>query len=110
MGHHHIEIHETPVHLYGYRGDQRDQTAHVVIRRQHVGHAANDIGFLFQADGSVKAWVSEYERRTGYAKGWEEKVAGVAAVQAVEKKAKILRKRCERVLTTDGRITVRVYR
>jgi hypothetical protein len=28
----------------------------------------------------------------------------------VEKKAAVLRKRCERVLTTDGRITVRVWR
>ena len=29
-----IEVHDEPRHLYGYHGDQREQTAHVIIRRQ----------------------------------------------------------------------------
>lgn len=110
MGHTHLEVHEQPVNLHGYRGDVRAQKAHVVIRRQHVGGAANDIGFLFQDDGSVKVWISENERDYGYPKGWEDKVAVLAGVKAVEKKAAVLRKRCQRLVTTDGRITVRVYR
>jgi len=56
-----LEIHETQVNLEGYRGDQRDQTAHVVIRKQYVGVASNDIGFLRTATG-YQAIVSAYDR------------------------------------------------
>jgi len=39
------EIHETPVNLYGYKGDKRQQKAHIVIPRRQVGAASNDVGF-----------------------------------------------------------------
>ena len=58
-----IEIHQDAVPLYGYKGDVRPQKAHVVIRRQHVGQAANDVGWERQADGTYRAWISEYDRR-----------------------------------------------
>jgi hypothetical protein len=56
-----IERHAEAKHLYGYQNDQRAQTAHVIIRRQYVGGAANDVGFVRQADGSYKAIISEYD-------------------------------------------------
>jgi hypothetical protein len=39
-----MEVHDEAVPLYGYQGDVRAQTAHIVIRRQHVGTAANGDG------------------------------------------------------------------
>ena len=60
-----VVVHATPVNLEGYRGDQRNQKAHIVIKRQHVGVGSNDIGFERQDDGSYKAWVSSYDRNRG---------------------------------------------
>lgn len=57
-----IEVHNEAQHLYGYRGDQRPEKANVIIRRKHVGGAANDIGFEQQADGTYKAIISDYDR------------------------------------------------
>jgi hypothetical protein len=57
-----IEVHDTPQHLYGYQGDKRSQTAHVIIRKQHVGSSSNDIGFLRKSDGTFEAIISEYDR------------------------------------------------
>ena len=48
--------------LYGYQGDRRPETAEIVIRRQHVGSASNDLGFARTAAGYVPI-VSEYDRR-----------------------------------------------
>jgi hypothetical protein len=39
------EVHDEPQVLYGYHGDARPERAEVIIRRQHIGQASNDIGF-----------------------------------------------------------------
>lgn len=49
------------LHLYGYQGDQREEQAQFVIRRQYVGSAANDIGFAKQADGTYELLISEFD-------------------------------------------------
>ncbi len=36
-----IEVHEQAAPLYGYRGDERPQRAHIVVRREHIGPAAS---------------------------------------------------------------------
>jgi hypothetical protein len=58
----HIEEHEEAQQLEGYQGDLRDQKAHIIIRRKHVGSASNDIGFERQANGTYKAWVSQFDK------------------------------------------------
>lgn len=55
-----IEIHEDPVALVGYEGDRRTQRASIVIRRQHIGSASNDVGFLATPTG-YQAFVSGYD-------------------------------------------------
>ena len=60
-----IEVHEQAVPLYGYQGDLRDQKAHIVIRRQHVGSGANDVGWEKQPDGTYRAWISEFDSGAG---------------------------------------------
>jgi hypothetical protein len=64
-----VEVHETAQHLYGYQGDVRSQTAEVIIRRQYIGSASNDIGFRRQKDGQFEAIISEYDRNK-YSQEW----------------------------------------
>lgn len=49
--------------LFGYRGDQRPETAEIVVRRQYVGSASNDLGFTRTEHGYVPI-VSDYDQRT----------------------------------------------
>lgn len=56
-----VEVHEEARNLYGYHGDIREDKAHIIIRRQHVGGASNDIGFVKGEDGSYSAIISQYD-------------------------------------------------
>lgn len=49
--------------LYGYRGDQRTERAQLVVRRQHLGAASNDLGFALTEQGYTPI-ISEYDQRT----------------------------------------------
>ena len=48
------------IRLYGYRGDRRQETADVVIRKEFVGGSSNDLGFRLTPDGYVPI-ISEYD-------------------------------------------------
>lgn len=48
--------------LYGYQGDQRVETAEIVVRRCDVGSASNDLGFARTPQGYVPV-ISEYDQR-----------------------------------------------
>ena len=61
---HCVEVHDKPQSLYGYQGDERNQKAEVIIRRNNTQDAANDIGFVKNADGCYDAIISEYDRKT----------------------------------------------
>jgi hypothetical protein len=56
-----VEVHEVATNLYGYHGDMRSQKANVIVRRQYVGSAANDLGFVKEEDGTYSAIVSSYD-------------------------------------------------
>jgi len=84
-----IEVHAAPVNLVGYAGDRRAQTANIVIRRQHVGAASNDVGFLASPTG-YQAFVSGYDHprfgtgwisqlNSGYRSQWSAKQERAAA-------------------------------
>jgi len=87
-----VEVHGTPVPLIGYDDkprelDGRAVTAEIVIRRQHLWQAANDIGFARQADGRYVAYISEYDR--GVQPSWHLRVVqeyGVAKASATLRK------------------------
>lgn len=51
--------------LMGYGGDTRKEKANIIIRRQHVGSSANDVGFHKKANGKYELIISEFDRRTG---------------------------------------------
>lgn len=57
------EVHDEAQPLYGYRGDRRQDKAHVIIRRTHIGAMSNDLGYLRNEDGSYTAIVSEFDSR-----------------------------------------------
>lgn len=57
-----VEVHEVPQPLYGYHGDVRKDTAHVIVRRQNMSSASNDMGFLKGEDGKFRAIISDYDR------------------------------------------------
>lgn len=69
LGFSQVEVYQIAQPLYGYKGDQRPEKAEVIIRRQQVGLASNDIGFLRQADGRFQAIISEYDRDQ-YSEEW----------------------------------------
>lgn len=48
--------------LYGYQGDRRPETAELVVRRQHLGSASNDLGFRRTERGFIPV-ISEYDQR-----------------------------------------------
>ncbi len=70
MGYEHVEVHEQAQPLYGYQGDRRPEVAEVIIRREYVGAAANDIGFKRQPNGEFQAIISEYDRHTHCPGSW----------------------------------------
>lgn len=97
-----VEVHDTPVTLFGYRGDARPESAEIVLRRKHVGPASNDIGFKQLADGTWEAIISEYDanscpganRRlksteglTSYNLEWQNRLTQYYAKNVVEEEA-----------------------
>jgi Protein of unknown function (DUF1257) len=63
-----VEVHAAAVQLIGYAGDRRSQTANIVIRRQQIGAASNDVGFLATATG-YQALMSGYDHPR-FGAGW----------------------------------------
>jgi hypothetical protein len=90
LGLHEVEVHEQPQHLLGYEGDMRPEQAEVIIRREHVGPLANDIGFRKTEAGSYEAVVSEYDQGHGYDQNWRgrlmQRYGRHVAVATLEKK------------------------
>lgn len=68
-----VEVHERPVPLVGYQGDERTHRAHVVIRRRHVGEASNDIGFERTPTG-FRVHISEFDQSQRYGRGWSRRL------------------------------------
>jgi len=98
------------LHLYGYRGDQRDETAEYVIRRQHVESSANDLGFARQADGSLGVVISEFDSGPGRAGAQiMSQVRQRYARLQVEKQARARGMRVEEVQEAGGTIRLRLY-
>ena len=102
-----IEIHQEAKSLYGYQGDRREQQAHIIIRRQHVGTAANDIGFQRQSDGSYRAYISDFDQSvTGnnYGNAWQGRLKQAYGVEKAKAEAKKKGYRVTEQKQDDGRI------
>jgi hypothetical protein len=84
-----IEVHADPQTLYGWHGEKRPEKSEVIIRRQHVGGAANDLGFTKQPDGTYKAIISANERTCGYNAAWLDRLNQNYMAHVIRKKAKV---------------------
>jgi hypothetical protein len=68
------EVHANAAALIGYEGRERPETANVIIRRQQLDSASNDIGFMRMADGRYVARLSEYDQQIGFDQKWLNRV------------------------------------
>jgi hypothetical protein len=62
LGYDHVEEGDA-LPLFGFQGDRREETAEVVVRRQHLGRLSNDLGFA-RTDGGLVPVISEFDQRT----------------------------------------------
>lgn len=67
-----VEVHDVGVPLVGFEGARREQQAHIVIRRRHVGAGSNDLGFERTATG-FRFHVSDHDRGR-YGGEWQAKL------------------------------------
>jgi len=106
-----IEVHKTPQNLYGYKGDVREDVAHIIIRRAVVGGASNDIGFLKQEDGTYKAIISKYDRGR-HNDQWIGNLKGNYAFHVIKNQQRARGRQVERQRMPDGRqrLIVKGYR
>ncbi len=60
------QIYDKPVNLYGYRGDEREQLAHIVVSRSQISSLSNDLGFCWNGT-EYECLISEYDQGYGQA-------------------------------------------
>lgn len=84
-----VEVHDEPTNLYGYHGDKRDQKAHIIIRRNNISSASNDIGFVRQQDGTYQAIISEYDTKIGYNQEWLNQLSQTYSVEVIKSTAQL---------------------
>ena len=101
-----IEVHAESAALYGYQGDERPQRAHIVIRREHVGTAANDVGWERMSDGTYRAWISEYDQRHRFNQQMQNRVRQEYAYQAVARQQQAVGRTVQRRELENGEIEV----
>jgi len=83
-----VEVYSVAQPLYGYHGDKRAQKANIIIRRQYIGAASNDIGFERMPDGTYRAWISDFDK-TRFNDAWLKKLGATYAVAKIKVKAKL---------------------
>lgn len=98
-----VENNKSPVALFGYQGDEREQKANIVIRRKHVGIAANDVGFE-KVGNKFIARISEYDTRCGYNQKWLGRVKQEYATLRTIAKARRQGYRVSREKTPEGKV------
>jgi len=87
--------------LYGYQGDRRSETAEIVVRRQHIGAASNDLGFQRTSEGYVPI-VSEYDLRVLQGSQFLARLRTAYSERVVEEVRKRLRGTARR--TVEGNV------
>lgn len=55
------EVYDHEAKLYGYKGDQRPEGAHIIVRRFHLGPASNDLGFRVDGD-KIQMVISKFDQ------------------------------------------------
>ena len=90
----------------GGHPDERPQRAHVVIRREHVGQAANDVGWERMPDGTCRAWISEYDARHRFNPQMQSQIRQEYAYHAVTRQQRAMGRTVQRRELENGEIEV----
>ena len=69
-----VEVHPQGAALVGYEGHERPEKANIIIRRQQLDSASNDIGFARTSEGRYVARLSEYDQGIGFNQKWLNRV------------------------------------
>ena len=106
-----IDVYDVAQNLFGYKGDQRKEVAHIIIRRESVGRSANDMGFVRNPDGTYSAIISEYDKRK-YNDAWLKQLRGNYAYHAIRLQQAARGRSVSRERMSDGsqRVRVKGYR
>lgn len=103
-----FEDHKTEQSLHGYAGDIRQQTASIIVRRRHVGAAANDVGFKRKANGKYELIISEYDRHGKTGTNFMQRMRQLYSKHKTLKQLKKMGKVVTSVKTMkDGRIKIK---
>ena len=91
-----VEVHAEAQQLTGYHGDLRPERANIIIRRQHIGSASNDIGFVKGENGKYTAIISDFDKGKHDEKwltGLKKKYAEKRAAKEAKKRGLVLKSR-----------------
>jgi D-alanine-D-alanine ligase-like ATP-grasp enzyme len=112
-----VEVHEDGAPLYGYQGDNRsllDRSSpdyappcHIIIRRNNVGSAANDVGYRRTGDGKYVAYISEFDKKRNFDVEKQNFVMQEYTARVAEKQLKSQGYSLKRVKEKDG--TIKLY-
>jgi hypothetical protein len=69
-----VESHAVPMTLFDWHGKARPEQAEVVIRRQFVGPAANDLGFVRGESGNFRPIISAADN-FNYGPTWRDELS-----------------------------------
>jgi len=106
-----VEVHKEAQAFHGYQGDVRSQKAHIIIRRQHVGPAANNLGFERQADGKYRVWISEFDQKENkYNNTWLGRLKQAYGIEKAMTEAKKRGYRIHEEKMNDGRVRLTMRR
>ena len=99
--------------LYGYRGDERQERADIVVRRGWIGQWANDIGWKQQPDGAYSLIISEYDGERAAVKGTRQHRLTHDVMQEYSRRELLRRYEAEGYTVTekrleDGRIELQI--
>lgn len=97
-----IEIHEQPQSMYTY--DNRDVSAHIIVRLKHIGSPAyNDLGFKRKADGTYEAIISDR-----YDNSWLQRLSAYYGVELSKKELKQKGLKYKETVDEQGRMQLKV--
>jgi hypothetical protein len=108
----HIEVHEQPQQLIDFQGhathytDASGDKAEIIVRRNHVGGAANDLGFKKQENGKFAAVISRYDtgkHNTKWLSGLKDKYHEQVATKQARKMGLKLKSRT----VVNGKVVVK---
>lgn len=112
----HVEVHEDGAALVGYQGDNRAKLeqsnasyappCHLIVRRQHVGGASNDVGYRRTEEGQYVAYISDYDKGANFNVNKQNEVKQVYTTEVT---TKVLKERgyiAKAVKQPDGSVKI----